>query len=355
MDSQRAYVAGVGMVTAIGANAEMTAAAVKAGISGYTISGYFTPDEQPITMACVPDDVFTSMDIEIEEGDHYSEQYDHIIKMAIIAVQEAFFRLPIKKTVPLILTMPEQSDNAEHIDSELLIANLLKQESFPLSADKVRCIHTGRAAGIQGVDLALRYLYEADEDYVLLGGSDSYLSYTRLDSLDSERLNTPANMDTFVPGEGAGFILLTRNPNQALMRDEHIIAISQPGIAEEPGHLFSDEPYLGDGLDKAFKQALKDYTGPAIETVYSSMNGEQHWAKENGVAMMRNHVCFNEQVTTEHPADCFGDLGAATGSVLMGLASLRLLNQSNHAVNLVYSSSDSAWRTAVLIHKVSQS
>jgi 3-oxoacyl-[acyl-carrier-protein] synthase-1 len=52
--------------------------------------------------------------------------------------------------------------------------------------------------------------------------------------------------------------------------------------------LLSDETYRGDGLDAAFKQALSEHAGEGIHTIYASMNGENYWAKEFGVAYLRN-------------------------------------------------------------------
>jgi len=114
----------------------------------------------------------------------------------------------------------------------------------------------------------------------------------------------------------------------------------------------SDEPYRGDGLDQAFKLALHDYTGNAIRTIYSSMNGEQQWAKEYGVAYLRNKEKFHDPVKIEHPADCYGDLGSATAPVLMGLAAESLLKQPGLGTHLVYSSSDGAARAAVRMEKL---
>lgn len=352
---QVAYVAGIGMLTPVGINTAMTTASIQAGISQYSVTEYFTADEKPITMACVPEEFFTSMEVEIDEGRQYGEQYDHIIKMAIVALREAVAQQSIKDPVPLILAMPEPNDDAGHIPTELLIKNLVNQEDLPLSAERVRCIHTGRAAGLQALELAFRYLYETGERFVLIGGSDSFLSYPRLDTLDPERLNATGNMDSFTPGEGAAFILLTRKPQFALVENGHMVVLHPPGIAEEPGYIQSEENYLGDGLDQAFKQALKGHTGPGIQTIYSSMNGERYWSKEYGVALIRNKDCFEEEYKIEHPADCLGDLGAATGPMLMGLAAETLLKQVNQNSSIVYSSSDSAWRGAVRVEKLTLS
>jgi len=85
-----------------------------------------------------------------------------------------------------------------------------------------------------------------------------------------------------------GFLLLTRHPERALTQSNHIIALCPPGSSQEPGHLLSDETYRGDGLDAAFKQALSEHAGEGIHTIYASMNGENYWAKEFGVAYLRN-------------------------------------------------------------------
>lgn len=351
---QYAYLAGVGMITPVGANTVMTTAAVNAGINQYTISEYLDKQDRPITTTAIPEGLFTAMQIEIDEGQYYSEQFDHIIKMAIIAAGEAVAGHRIEAPIPLILAMPEPQPEIDHIESSILISNLVNQAPLPLSVEKSRCIHTGRAAGIQGLDLAMRYLYEADEEYVLLGGSDSYLSYPRLDKLsDAQRLLVKNSDNGFAPGEGAGFLLLTRNPEKAHCHEGHIIALCSPGEGEEPGYFSSDQPYKGEGLDQAFKQALQGPASPAINSVYSSMNGEHFWAKEYGVAMMRNKAYFHDKVSTEHPADCYGDLGSATGPVLIGLAAERLFKQVSLDSSLVYSSSDNAWRAAVRIDKVS--
>lgn len=348
-EQAKLYIAGIGMITPVGADTVMTAAAVRAGVSAYEASGNFTQQAEPITMACIPPEVFTLMDVVIDEGSYNN----HIIKMAILALREATDGQSIINPIPLILAVPEDHPDTNYIEPEVLIANLVKQKDLPLHADLVRCIPAGRAAGLQGLELAMHYLTHQRADFVLLGGSDSYSVYPRLGELDlAGRLLAPGNMNGFAAGEGAGFLLLTLHPQKAMVQNNHIVAIYPPGNSQETGHLGSDEPYRGDGLDQAFKQALRDYTGNAIRTIYSSMNGEQHWAKEYGVAYLRNKEKFHDLVKIEHPADCYGDLGSATAPVLMGLAAESLLKQPGLGTHLVYSSSDGAARAAVRMEKL---
>jgi len=82
------------------------------------------------------------------------------------------------------------------------------------------------------------------------------------------------------------------------------------------------------------------------------MNGENHWAKEYGVAFIRNKAYFQSAVGIEHPADCYGDLGAATSPVLIALAAEHLFKHSTAKAHLVYSSSDHSKRGAIVVEKV---
>ena len=353
----RMYIAGLGMVTPVGANTAMTAAAVRAGVSAYAETEYTSQRGLPITMASIPESVFDNLNADIEDGDRYDTCHDRVVKMAIIAIREACAQQTTKQPVPLLLAMPEVSAETGEIDIEGLVPLLptLEQNCKPwVSAQQCRMIYSGRAAGIEAIDFAFRYLYDQPNDFVLIGGSDSYRDFARINPLSSaDRLKTQGCLDGFVPGEAGGFLLLTRKPELALARNGHIIALNQPGIADETGHFYSKEPYRGDGLDQAFKKALAQDLAPnSIHSIYSSMNGEYHWAKEYGVAYMRNRDVFKDPVGIEHPADCYGDLGAATSPVLIALAAEHLFRDTKARSHLVYSSSDRNKRGAIVIEKL---
>lgn len=351
------YIAGMGMITPVGANVAMTAAAVRAGVSAYTETEYTGQRGLPITMASVPESVFDDLEADIEDGDRYDTCHDRIIKMAIIAIREACANQTTKQPVPLLLAMPEVSAETGKIDTEGLVPLLptLEQNCKPwVSVQQCRMIYSGRAAGMEAIDFAFRYLHDQPHDFVLIGGSDSYRDFARLNPLaNADRLRVQSCLDGFVPGEAGCFVLLTRRPELAVARNGHIVALNPPGIAEEIGHFYSKEPYRGDGLDQAFKKALAQDPPPTnIHTIYSSMNGESHWAKEYGVAYIRNRDAFKDPVAIEHPADCYGDLGAATGPALIVLAVEHLFRDTKVRSHLVYSSSDRAKRSAIVVEKV---
>jgi len=256
-DKPKLYIAGMGMITPVGANAKMTAAAVNAGISGYAETEFYDKLNQPIIMASVPNIIFDEIDAEIGEGDRYNSRHDRVIKMAIITIREACAQQSTKQAIPLILAMPDVPADPDDKRLSPLIENLEHNCKLWISAEQCRSINSGRAAGIEAIDFAFNYLNDIPGDFILIGGSDSHQDYSRLNPLsEAGRLLVADNMDGFAPGEAAGFLLLTRHAGLAQVKNGHIIVINPPGVAEEAGHLHSEETYRGDGLDQAFKKAL---------------------------------------------------------------------------------------------------
>lgn len=346
----RAYIAGVGMVTPLGINFPMTASAIKAGISGYTVSDYLAEDGQPVTMSMVPDEFFDSVSLEIDEGDYFGVQHERVAKMAVVALKEAIVPLKVQKALPLILTFPEE----QHTYPESLKTNLLAQKDLPLSGELMYSFYTGRSGGVEAIGMALRYLHDLGHPYVVIGASDSFYQCPRLVELkERQRLLTATNSDGFAPGEAAAFIVLTRDKSKALVSsDGKAIGLYEPGISHEEGPIYSDAAYLGEGLDKAVSQALTASGLSNVDMIYSCMNGERYWSKELGVTMMRSLRGTKDGFKIEHPADCYGDVGAASGSMLLGLAVADLLKDAKTSSGVVYSSSDSSNRAAIVLQKI---
>lgn len=348
------YIAGIGMITSVGGNAEMTAAAINAGISGYQASEYKSSTGKPLTMANVPDNVFFEFDLDLKRHNYFQLQDAHVIKMAVLAMQDAFINSCAKdkltSPMPLLLAMLEPSVNRKDMPSKIYIENILNHSGIPIDPAKVHRFHSGRAAGIELLTLAQRYLYEQDEQFLLVGGADSHINVSQLIALEEEeRLLFENQHNAFAPGEGASFILLTRNPAFANVKNGQLVTINGFGSAIEPGHLTSELPNKGEGLDLAFKIALDNSSKKSVSTIYSSLNGEAFWSKEQGVALIRNQHFMNDNVVIEHPADCIGDLGAATGTTLLALSALKLFTQQNETHHLVYSSSDGEKRAAAML------
>lgn len=345
------FLAASGMITPIGANTPMTLASVNAAISAYSLADYYNQHFQQIKVTELPASIFAEQGIDATD---WSSAHDaRLALMANIALQEACAIHALEKPIPLILAMTDMPQNAKAPTGAILTQQLA--EVFPawINPAMSRSLYSGRAAGMDALAFAFNYLYDMPTDFILIGGCDSFLNAARLQQMDSEnRLLSTDSGEGFAPGEAAGFLLLTRRPELALTVKGHAVVLHSPGIADEPGHRYSEEPYRGDGLDQAFKSALAASGCSGIHSIYSSMNGESFWAKEYGVAYMRSKAAFADPVKLIHPADCYGDIGAATAPVLIGLAAQHLLTTPAAQAHLVYSSSDTARRGAVVLEKV---
>ncbi len=352
MTQQRSvYLAGSGMITAIGGSSEMVWAATGAQISRYATSSYFTRHRSLIIQALVPDEALPDFRETLERHPRLSFREKRMLCMCQMAATQALGQNPPEGPVPLLLAGPEVYPGVDtQLSSEFLKA-LTDQLGESVAADKSRCVNIGRPGVIEAIKLAFHYLYDVGHTSVLVGGADSYQHTALLKLLDeqdrvaAQRLRPSGGTDAFAPGEGAGFLLLTRD-----LRSFRADASVSHSRASAIGHLFNDKPYLGEGLDQAVKQALSTRHSPAlIKNVYSSANGERYWGKELGVALTRSEAHFHGP-KVHHPAEYYGDLGAATGAVLIGLASQTAFRLPGDDTHLIYSSADQSYRAAICLN-----
>ena len=146
--------------------------------------------------------------------------------------------------------------------------------------------------------------------------------------------------------DAAGAAVLLAAPGLAARLGRPALArLAGVSLTEEPGHLYSSEPHRADGLAAAIRHVLADYPTLKIGSVFAGLNGESLFAKEWGVAVIRNHPHFPDDCRLEHPADCLGDTGAASGLLLTALATQR----HDAGPTLVWSAADHAPRAAALL------
>jgi 3-oxoacyl-[acyl-carrier-protein] synthase-1 len=350
---QGAWIAGIGMMTAVGDCAAQTATSVRAGVSRYQESPMFNRRSAPMIQALLPEEALPPLKDEIAAMPGLTSRQIRLLRLAGPAVQEATQTCPLDGPIPLFLSTPEILPGHSQVISPSFFDYLEAQAEIQIDRPECRGVATGRAGGLHLLQAALACLSKGKHDYVLLGGVDTYFSLSLLAELDGEdRVLADGVMDGFCPGEGAGFILLCSNRVRDAHPPQPRVWVHPPGIANEPGHRYSDRPYLGEGLSSAIGQAVMAMEDKKIGTVYSTLNGENFGAKEWGVSLMRNSDAFKEDHRLEHPADCYGDIGSASATVLMGLAAMELGKARAMDSALVYCSSEQALRSAACLEKL---
>ena len=198
---------------------------------------------------------------------------------------------------------------------------------------------------------AMRWLSEGVCRQVLVGGVDSLVDLYVLANLDREqRVRGDTVSDGLTPSEGAAMLLLTTTHEAQRRGWPSLAKVLGAAMGQEPGHLYADAPYKGEGLAATLAQVFEQVpqTDP-VATVYASFNGERYWAREFSVARTRQSARFDASTTMEHPAEVFGDLGAAHGTSMLAMAAHALANDYRRGPCLVYASSDHADRAAALV------
>jgi 3-oxoacyl-[acyl-carrier-protein] synthase-1 len=182
---------------------------------------------------------------------------------------------------------------------------------------------------------------------VIFGGVDTHLDLNLLSSLDAEhRLLVPGSMDGFIPGEGAAFCMLSAADPTATG-----ILVNAAASISDPGHRYGTEPARGEGLSNAIEQlrGQLEHPVPPVGVTFAGFNGESFDAKLWGVARLRHNDFFAPTMPIEHPADKYGDAGAATGAILTALAATALADGSRAGPALVWAASDRERRACALL------
>jgi 3-oxoacyl-[acyl-carrier-protein] synthase-1 len=342
MTTTGAVIIGRGMVTAVGLTAAQTTSSVRAGANRFSETSIHDKRFQPFVMSLLPDDVLPPLTEELEKVAGLTSRQIWMLRLAAPALQEATEGIDDMEGIPLFLGGAEPLPDRPAPLSEPFLRHLSVQAevAFDLAGSKV--FPAGRAAGLVALKEALAVLATGKVAAILVGGVDTFLDLYLLGTLDMEdRILGPGIMDGFIPGEGAAFLLLTTQSRVASCGKPPLGAISAVVTGFENGHLYSELPYRGDGLAGAFTEFFG--TGNVTEPVgelYTAMTGENHWAKELGVAFIRNSTAFDPLYATHHPADCTGDTGAASGIIMTILAATGIQRNYRRSPSLVTCSSD---------------
>jgi|SRR5439155_17333174 len=341
---------GAGMITAVGLSTTETAASVRAGTARFAESSILDKRFEPFVLAEVPEDGLPELTEEVAKAPLTAREV-RMIRLATLALAGCLKSLPQGTPPPgLSLALPE-TETTRPLKHEEFLKHFGQQTGWRFDPTVSDASHRGRAGGLAAIGQASELIRRGRAKFMLAGGVDTYRDLYVLGTLDMEqRVKSAANLDGFIPGEGAAFLLLADRGAATSAGLEPWGSVSIVAKTMEPGHLYSEEPYRGDGLAQAVQQLaqLGGFVGP-VQEVYSSMNGENHWAKEWGVTRIRGNGTFSPEHGMHHPAECYGDTGAASGPLMTCLAALGIKEGYRGAPALVYASSDHGERAALSV------
>ena len=334
-------VVAMGLVTPVGMGVEQTAASVLAGLDAFEERSVVGAANGAQVMALLPEDALPPLVDGMPASLVPSER--RLLRLVTPALAEAMAEAADPTRTPVLLATPEGLElGGPFLD------RVAAQTGLDFPRGKSRCVGTGASGVFEALDLAMRALDAGEADEIVVGGVDTFLDLMRLAALEADRrLLGPSTMDGFIPGEGAATLLLRRYEGRGQAQ------IRAVALGREPGHRGSDEPNRGEGLSTAVKTLLSAPGVPdtPIETAYLGFNGESFPAKEWGVTLMRSGARFADEFDVRHPADCVGDLGAASAATALALAAAGLADQTCSGPCLVWAGSDGPGRGAALVDR----
>jgi 3-oxoacyl-[acyl-carrier-protein] synthase-1 len=301
-------VLGTGMVTGVGLNSPAACAAMRAAIDGFTETRFRSTVGEWMIGCPVP-------------LDPPLRGRARLAHLAAPAIRECFAVADgvTPEAIPLLLCVAEKDrpGRFDGLDERLLpeVQRLLGVGFHPRSC----VIPRGRVGGAVAVALARQWLYEDRLPRCLVAGVDSFLVGPTLAAYEArQRLLTDENSNGFIPGE-AGAAVLLGPPGAGGPAELRCLAI---GFGRERVAVEAEEPLRADGLVEAIR-ALKDDGGVIVEDAdyrYTDCNGEQYGFKQDRLAIMRTMRRLTPRFDHLHPADCIGEVGAAVGPCVLGLA-----------------------------------
>ena len=292
-----------GMVTGVGLDAASSCAAIRCGITGFEETKFMFGGDWLV--GC-----------EVPSEDRLLGR-EKLLWMVSSAIRECFSgKSSALDDVPLLVCLSDSSrpGSVAGPDREFLkdLGELLGRHLHPSS----RVFAKGKMGGIHALDHA-RVLLGKEVRSCIIAGVDTHLDPRNLDALDrAGRLHTEQTTHGLSPGEAAGAVILSAYPaNNALIC--HGI-----GWGREEAVVESGKPLRADGLAGAIRAAFAD-SGFGFERVdfrLTDLSGEPYFFKEAALAALRTMRVLKREFDIWHPADCIGDVGAATVPILLGVA-----------------------------------
>jgi 3-oxoacyl-[acyl-carrier-protein] synthase I len=334
----------LGASTPVGRSAPASAAAVRAGICALGEHPYMLDTAgQPMKVARIP-----WLDPEIQVAGRIATMLTAAVDESLQPLAE-LPRLNMGLSVALPTQKPGWSEDGERALRAALAARYRGRFS---AADFFR---SGHAAGFIALETAMHRLYQGEVDAWVLCGADSYVEPETLEWLEEcDQLHGAGRLNNawgFIPGEASGAICLASRSTAERHSLTPIAVVLAAGRAEEVNRIKTETVCTGQGLSLAFRRTLQALPADArVSDVYCDMNGEPYRADEYGFACLRCPERFESASDFVAPADCWGDVAAASAPLLIMLAASALhRGYAKGAYPLAWASSEGGQRGAALL------
>jgi 3-oxoacyl-[acyl-carrier-protein] synthase-1 len=297
----------VGLVCGLGLTAPASTAAIRSGFNNFRELHFDEIDGEPLIGSAV----------ELERQWHGSVK---LAKMATCAMRECYNGDPKYDAAqtPLLLCTAEEDRPGRLANLDRVLIEAVERELGTVLHRESQVIPQGRVGGAIALLRARQLLREGRCTRVMVAGTDTFLIGATLAAYDKvDRLLRRDNSNGFIPGE-AGAAVLLGEWREGMTPP---LVCRSLGFGREPAPLGSGKPLRADGLVQAIRAAL-DEAGLVLKDCdhrIADVNGEQYRFKEAALAITRLLRDRKVLFSLWHPADCIGEVGAATLPAMMAM------------------------------------
>lgn len=274
-----------------------------------------------------------------------SQRAQRCLQLALMAMRDLYQQADIDEPPPVLIGLPEPFEGGAQVGAELL-QELAEIGRFDFALPMSNAYRYGRAGGLAAVHGAFDMLTERTVKQVIVGGVDSWVDPDTLQALAAtERPFKLGEAKGLVPGEAAAFLLLD-------LDHPKLARVNRPAFAQQdskqPGDGDGDPPV--DALSDAVVEACDLGNVSLLPSVYPSTNGEPAQLEHCTTALRQLKVgTLAENLKITQAFQAMGDVGAAFGPILIGLAAADIGDDPQRSPALVCAASDAQYRAAVTV------
>jgi 3-oxoacyl-[acyl-carrier-protein] synthase-1 len=339
-------IAAIGARTPLGMTAAASAAAYRAAVSTFMEHAYL------VDITGVP--MVGAMDSEMSPYVSGAARLQALAETALVDACTVLEGVADSGTqLPLYFCLPEERPGIAPGETAQVRESLSRVHGSRWRWSDVKAVAAGHAGGFGLMGEALYAIRSGEIEACVVGGVDSYFVPDTMEWLDlTRRLASSRTRSSFVPGEAACFCLLASEQQCRRWGLPVLGTLLSVGAAQEQARMRIGEICVGTGLTAAVGEALRRVDGPMrrVDTIVCDINGERHRGDEWGYACLRLAEWFDDPTTYWSPADCWGDVGAASGPLFVMLACQAA--ERGYAPGsrfLLWCSSESGLRTAAVL------
>jgi 3-oxoacyl-[acyl-carrier-protein] synthase I len=336
---------GLGACTAVGRTARATAAAVRAGLCGFSEHPFVIDSAgEPMRVARAP-----WLDGAIDLSSRCGALLVPAIGEALADASSRTGGRPMRIGLAIGLP-PARPGRPRDLAEQVMVA---VDAAYPGAFAGAVTFESGHAAWFLAVDAALRSGSGCDAH--LVASVDSYLCPETLEWIEkSEQLHGGGHSNNawgFIPGEAAGAVIVAAHAQGGIPTDRAYGRLEGLGVARESQLIKTDDVCTAEGLTGAFRSALSSVAPQdRIGDVYCDLNGEPYRADEYAFAALRIADRCRAVADVVAPADCWGDVGAAGAPLHITLALIAHRKRyCKGPLALVCASSESGERGAAVV------